>query len=65
MGTMKYSHSDSVAGSVHCKEVFCLHDFRIHSAYPGGNSVLKVNNRNTRTKREICSKLTIKISERR
>ena len=27
--------------------------------------LLKVNNRNTRTKREICSKLTIKTPERR
>ena len=30
----------------------------------GGNYVFKVNNRNTRTMREICSKLTIKIPER-
>ena len=33
--------------------------------YPAGNYLLKFNNRNTRTKCEICSKLTIKIPERR
>ena len=32
---------------------------------PAGIYLLKVNNRNTRTKCEICSKLTIKTSERR
>ena len=31
---------------------------------PAGNYLLKVNNRNTRTRCEICSKLTIKIPER-
>ena len=30
-----------------------------------GNYLLKVNNRNNRTSCEICSKLTIKTSERR
>ena len=34
-------------------------------SYPAGNYMLKVNNRNTRTRSEICSKLTIKIPERR
>ena len=33
--------------------------------YPAGNYMFKVNNRNTRAKFEICSKLTIKIPERR
>ena len=33
--------------------------------YPAGNYIFKVNNRNTKTKCEICSKLTIKIPERR
>ena len=28
---------------------------------PSGNYMLKINNRNTRTRCEICSKLTIKI----
>ena len=31
---------------------------------PAGNYMFKVNNRNTRTKSEICSKLTIKIPKR-
>ena len=34
------------------------------SYIPAGNYMLKVNNRNTRTKRGICSKLTIKTPER-
>ena len=33
--------------------------------YPAGIYLLKVNNRNTRTRCEICSKLTIKTLERR
>ena len=33
--------------------------------YPGGIYLLKFNNRNTRTRHEICSKLTIKTPERR
>ena len=36
--------------------------------YPAGNGMFKVNNRNnrnTRTRCEICSKLTIKTPERR
>ena len=32
---------------------------------PGGIYLLKVNNRNTRARCEICSKLTIKTLERR
>ena len=32
---------------------------------PAGNYMFKVNNKNTRTMCEICSKLTIKIPERR
>ena len=32
---------------------------------PAGNYMFKVNNENTRTRREICSKLTIKTLERR
>ena len=32
---------------------------------PAGNYMLKVKNRNTRTRCEICSKLTIKTPERR
>ena len=33
--------------------------------FPSGMYLLKVNNRNTRARCEICSKLTIKIPERR
>ena len=33
--------------------------------FPAGNYMLKVNNRNTRTRCEICSKLTKKTPERR
>ena len=33
--------------------------------HPAGIYLLKVNNRNTRTRCEICSKLTIKTPERR
>ena len=33
--------------------------------YPAGIYLLKINNRNTRTRCEICSKLTVKTPERR
>ena len=33
--------------------------------YPDGNYMFKVDNRNTRTRCEICSKLTVKTPERR
>ena len=33
----------------------------LSSQYPAGNYMFKVNNRNTRTRCEICSKLTMKI----
>ena len=35
------------------------------SCYPAGIYLFKVNNRNTRTRCEICSKLTINTPERR
>ena len=35
------------------------------SSNPAGNYMFKVNNRNTRTRCEICSKLIIKTPERR
>ena len=35
------------------------------SYHSGGNNMFKVNNRNTRTRYEICSKLTVKTPERR
>ena len=34
-------------------------------AIPAGNYMFKVNNRSTKTRCEICSKLTIKTPERR
>ena len=36
-----------------------------NSSWPAGIYLLKVNNRNTRTRCEICSKLTINTPERR
>ena len=39
------------------KEKYCI--------YPAGNYMFKLNNRDTRTRCEICSKLTIKTPERR
>ena len=36
-----------------------------YETFPAGNYVIKVKNRNTRTRCEICSKLTIKTPERR
>ena len=36
-----------------------------YNIFPAGIYLLNVNNRNTRTKCEICSKLTIKTPERR
>ena len=37
----------------------------LQDMYPVGIYLLKINNKNTRTRCEICSKLTITISERR
>ena len=39
--------------------------FKLYRGIPAGNYLLKVNNRNTTTRYEICSKLTIKIPKRR
>ena len=36
-----------------------------NASVPAGMYLLKVNNKNTRTRSEICSKLIIKILERR
>ena len=38
-----------------------FHFAQKHSKYPAGNCMFKVNNRNTRTRCEICSGLTIQI----
>ena len=45
--------------------ILALLDNERNSSNPAGNYMFKVNNRNTRARCEICSKLTIKISERR
>ena len=37
----------------------------LNKTYPAGIYLLKANNRNTRTRCEICSKLTINTPERR
>ena len=42
-----------------------LNLFKPSAAFQMENRLFKVNNRNTRTRLEICSKLTIKIPERR
>ena len=45
-------------------EIISINDYAsIHHIFPAGNCMFKVNNRNTRTWCEICSKLTIKIPE--
>ena len=43
----------------------CFWNVTYYSPFPAGIYLLKVNNRNTRTKCEICSKLTIKTPEQR
>ena len=52
------------------RNTFQFHSWKIHwvkycRICPTGIYLLKVNNRNTRTRCEICSKLTIKTPERR
>ena len=42
-----------------------ISDFKEIWSFPDGIYLLKVNNRNTRTRCEICSKLRIKTPERR
>ena len=46
-------------------EIITKTKFANLSTSPAGIYLLKVNNENTRTRCEICSKLTIKIPERR
>ena len=43
-------------------DLFYLRE-RILFPFPAGNYMFKVNNRNTRTRCEICSKLTIKKND--
>ena len=42
---------------------FLLHVWEWNTLYSAGNYMFKVNNRNIRTRYEICSKLTIKAPE--
>ena len=50
---------------MHYKGILTTASDRSKEYYPAGIYVPKVNIRNTRTKCEICLKLTIKTSERR
>ena len=55
-------HNTRILGSeTKIKYAFSLYTGQY--GYPDGNYMLKVNNRNTRTRCEICSKLTIKMPE--
>ena len=48
------------------KYICYLYRLKLWKTYPAGNYMfkVKVNNRNTGTKCEVCSKLTIKAPER-
>ena len=54
---------------IHINTSFFIHNLItsnfLKGQFPVGIYLLKVNNRNTRTKCEICSKLTIKTQQRR
>ena len=45
------------------KEFRSIENDRLYQTFPANIYVLKVNNRNTRKRCEICSKLTIKTPE--
>ena len=51
----------------YCEKTIFLVDFSIlkGNSFLAGSYLPRVNNRNTRTRFEICSKLTIKTTERR
>ena len=55
--------SNPIAGESYV--VFDAYNATVIFIFPAGNYMFKVNNRNTRTRCEICSKLTIKTPERR
>ena len=48
-----------------CVNQLLVKHMRYLNRFPVGNCMFKVNNRNTRTRCGICSKLTIKTPERR
>ena len=54
--------NECVKKNVYQSVVTCIF---VSRSFPAGNCMFKVNNRNTRTRCEICSKLTIKTPERR
>ena len=58
------TYKNTISGYKKCKCKKRSVEFCVIS-YPAGNCMFKVNNRNTRTRCEICSKLTIKTPERR
>ena len=57
--------SCKIAGQISCKQLFRLYQMSYYDTSPVGIYLLKVNNRNTRARCQLCSKLTIKTSERR
>ena len=63
--------SKELISSRKCLYVFLFMHFRVYyknlisGAIPVGLYLVKVNNRNTRTRCKICSKLTMKTTERR
>ena len=60
---MHYVFTVPPSGKIgNCPVAFLLRRWQV---YPAGNYMFKVNNRNTRTRCEICSKLTISIPEQR
>ena len=60
-----YSKKEALAMVFSCESCEILRPpFLKEHLLPAGNYMLKVNNRNTRTRCEICSKLTIKTPER-
>ena len=64
---MDYSHQRKRGHKVMntwCNDI-SLWVYKRWNHVPAGIYLLKVNNRNTRTRCEICSKLTIKTPERR
>ena len=58
--TLVYFDNKVYSNSIHAHKAYCASLF----LYSAGIYLLKVNNRNTRTRCEIRSKLTIKIPER-
>ena len=52
---------------IYITTIICIHKLKIHLCdkihYPAGSYLFKVNKRNTRAMREICSKLKIKTLE--